>query len=77
MTVGFDDVLSLLLFLQLEVTTSDRKNKNLSICQSIFCMYIKSLISDEEVIENSTQRLRIGDGGAFEKRQPNICTNAR
>jgi len=20
--------------------------------------------------------LRIGDGGAFEKRQPNICTNA-
>jgi hypothetical protein len=23
------------------------------------------------------QRLRIGDGGAFEKRQPNICTNAR
>jgi len=21
--------------------------------------------------------LRIGDGGAFEKRQPNICTNAR
>jgi len=21
--------------------------------------------------------LRIGDGGAFEKRQPNICTNAQ
>lgn len=23
------------------------------------------------------QRLRIGDGGAFEKRQPSICTNAQ
>jgi hypothetical protein len=33
--------------------------------------------------EKSSQRaifpngLRIGDGGAFEKRQPNICTNTQ
>jgi len=25
----------------------------------------------------ATNGLRIGDGGAFEKRQPNICTNAK
>jgi hypothetical protein len=25
----------------------------------------------------SANGLRIGDGGAFEKRQPNICTNAQ
>jgi hypothetical protein len=25
----------------------------------------------------ATNGLRIGDGGAFEKRQPNICTNAQ
>jgi hypothetical protein len=40
-----------------------------------------SPLPDTLVVESSfkltANGLRIGDGGAFEKRLPNICTNAR
>ena len=38
-----------------------------------FCLAVRVALSDR-VADNV---LRIGDGGAFEKRQPNICTNAQ
>ena len=46
---------------------------------SFFFIHSKSWSLFRSVIFDAISHngLRIGDGGAFEKRQPNICTNAQ
>jgi hypothetical protein len=41
------------------------------------CPFYLIPLSFERSAALAPNGLRIGDGGAFEKRQPNICTNAQ
>jgi len=39
--------------------------------------FVETQVLAELSVSVATNGLRIGDGGAFEKRQPNICTNTQ
>ena len=44
---------------------------------TIFKKFFVNLFQEYALSNIAANGLRIGDGGAFEKHQPNICTNAQ